>query len=153
MRLVKWSATFVGLVALFMAYRVFALTREGSMLWFVLDRSAVLVENGKPVSGWLHREWKGRALIFTRSSRPAGRSSYLVTSGRRGTFVEGCNGWTAMRSPVLPFPVFVSDALPCPGWVGGEHPSTTPFFGQAILKDNDVEFADERGRRLEARWR
>jgi hypothetical protein len=150
-RLTKWVSIFVGLLAMFVTYRLIALTQDGEMLWFVLDGRAKLIENGMQVEGWLHREWKDRVLIITRKRGPIGRESYLVNpGGTRGPFVEGCDGWTAMRLPVWPFPVFVSDALPCPGWRLPEHPTLS---SKAMLISNSLEFVDERGRRLQVRWK
>ena len=149
MRLIKWLSVLATLLCLFVAYRLLALTKSGEMIWFALDRRAVLIENGKQVDGWLHREWNGRVLIVTRNKGPAGKVSYLVMTGRRSPFVEGCDGWTAIRSPVLPFPTFVSDALPCPGWRMPEHPT---LLGKALLTANSVEFMDEEQRMLQARW-
>jgi hypothetical protein len=150
-RLIKWVSILVGLLAIFVTYRLIALTQDGEMLWFVLDSRAKLIEDGMQVEGWLHREWKDRVLIVTRKGGPVGRESYLVIpGGRRGPFVEGCDGWTAMRLPVLSFPVFVSDALPCPGWRLPEH---STLYSQAMLSSNSVEFVDERGRRLQVRWK
>ena len=147
-RLIKWVSIFAGLVAMFLTYRFLALTQDGEMLWFVIDSRAKLMEDGMPVEGWLHREWKDRVFIVTRKSGLGGRQSYLVSpSGRRGGAVEGCDGWTATRLPVLPFPAFVSDELPCPGWALPEHPT----HSTATLSSDSLEFVDERGRRLQVR--
>ena len=149
-RFIKWVSLLVGLLAMFVAYRLVVLTQTGEMIWFVLDGRAKLIEDGMQVKGWLHREWRGQALIITRKGGPVGRESYLVAPGRRGgRFVEGCDGWTAMRLPVFPFLVSVSDALPCPGWRLPEHPK---LYGTAILSSGSLEFVDERGRRLQVRW-
>jgi hypothetical protein len=140
----------VGLLAIFVGYRLVALTQNGEMLWFVADGRAKLFENGEPVDGWLHREWKNRVLIVTRKDGQ-GRESYLVISGsRRDPFVEGCDGWTAPHLAVLPFPVFVSDALPCPGWRLPEHAT---LFGRPMLSSTSVQFVDERGQTLQVRWK
>jgi hypothetical protein len=150
-RLINWVSIFVGLVAMFVTYRLITLTQDGEMLWFVLDGRPKLTEDGMQVEGWLHREWKNRFLIITRKGGPAGSESYLVIpDGRRGPFVEGCDGWTAMRLPVLPLPVLVSDALPCPGWRLPEHPR---LHSKAMMSTNSFEFVDERGGRLQVRWR
>ena len=147
----RWVSIFVGLLAMFVGYRLIALTEDGEMLWLVLDGRAKLIEDGMQVEGWLHRDWKDRALIVTRKGVPLGRASYLVgPGGRRGAFVEGCDGWTAMRLPILPFPVFVSDVLPCPGWRLSEHPT---LHNKAMLSADSLEFVDGRGRRLQVRWK
>jgi hypothetical protein len=78
-RLIKRVSIFVGLLALFVIYRLIALTQDGEMLWFVLDGRAKLIEDGMQVEGWLHRQWKGRILIVTRKGGPLGRESYLVS--------------------------------------------------------------------------
>ena len=148
-RLIKWVSIFVGLLAMFVIYRLIAMTQDGEMLWFVLDGRAKLIDEGMQVEGWLHRERKDRVLIITRKGGPVGRESYLVIpGGKRGPFVEGCDGWTAMRLPVIPFPVLVSDALPCPGWRLPEHPT---LYSKATLSSNWLEFLDETGRRLQVR--
>jgi len=150
-RLIKWVSIFVGVLAVFVTYRLIALTHDGEMLWFVLDGSVELREDGKQIEGWLHREWKNQVLIITRKGGPLGRESYLVIpGGRRGPFVEGCDGWTAMRLPVLPFPATVSDALLCPGWRFPEHPTLS---GEVTLGSNSFEFVDDEGRRLQVRWK
>jgi len=121
------------------------------MLWFVVDGRAKLFENSKQVNGWLHREWRDRAFIVTRKGGHIGSGSYLVLpDSRRGPFVEGCDGWTAAHLPVLPFPVFVSDALPCPGW---RLPAHAMPFGRAMLSSTSVEFVDERGQTLQVLWK
>jgi hypothetical protein len=136
---------------MFVTYRLIAMTQDEQILWFVLDRRAKLTEDGMQVEGWLHREWKDRVLIITRKGDPVGRESYLVLPGSRvGPFAEGCDGWTAMRLPVLPFLLLVSDALPCPGWRLPEHPMP---YSKAMLSSNSLEFVDERGRRLQVRWK
>lgn len=143
-------STFVGLLALYVAYGLVEMSRDDEMLWLVLNRKAVLIEDGKRIDGWLHREWKGPILIMTRESGPAGRESYLIfPRGRHVPVVEDCDGWTAMHLPILPFPLIVSDVLTCPGWRLPEHPA---LLGKAALSSHSVEFVDERGRSLEARW-
>lgn len=148
-RLAKCLSISLGLIGAFLAYRLVALTKDGEMLWFFLDRKAVLTENGKQVDGWLHREWRDQAFLITRTSGLGGRESYLVVPGR-GPVVEGCDGWTAIGLPVLPFPSSVSDALPCPGWRLPEHPILT---GKATVSSTSLKFFDERGRLLQVRWR
>lgn len=142
---------FVAFLTIFLSHRLVVVTQAGEIRWFVLDGSAEVIEDGTQVEGWMHRDRKGWAFIITRNDRPAGRESYLVIPyGRRGPIVEGCDGWTAARMPVLPFPVFVFDALPCPGWRLPEHPT---LYGRAVVSSNSLEFADEKGRRLQVRWK
>jgi|SRR5579862_215391 len=150
-RLIIWLSILTGLFAIFVTYRLIVLTQEGAMLWLVLDSGANLTEDGVQIKGWLHREWKGRFLIVTRNGGPAGRESYIVLpSSRRGAFVQDCDEWTATRLPVLPFPEFVSDALSCPGW---GLPLHFTHYSPPTISSNSVEFVDERGRRLQIRWK
>jgi hypothetical protein len=149
--LIKLVSVLVCLLAMLVTYRLIALTRDGGMFWLVLDGSAELVEDGTQVEGWLHHEWKDRFLIVTRKAGPAGRESYFVSPvGRRGPFVEGCDGWTAMNMPVLPFVVAVYDAVFCPDWRLPDHPV---LYGNAFVNSHSVEFEDERGKRLRVQWK
>lgn len=150
-RLLKGVSILAGVVAMFVGYRLLVLTNDGEMAWFVLDGRARLIEDGKPVDGWLHREWRDRVFLITLNSDSDERRSYLVIPvTRRGPLVEGCDGWTAARLPITPFPVLVSDALPCPGWRLPVHP---PLFGEAMLSSTSLEFVNERGRRLQVVWK
>ena len=77
---------------MFATYRLTALTQDGEMLWFALDGGAKLLEDGKQVEGWLHREWRDRVLIITRKGGHVGRESYLVIPSDEAEAMEAKRG-------------------------------------------------------------
>src|SRR5580700_1131302 len=107
-----------GAVVIFIAYRLVVMTRNDELLWFVINRSGVLVAEGRPADGWLHREWKGQFLLVTRHRQDGWRKSYLITfpPDLNKTHVQSCGNWTAPHFPLFPFPVLSSDVVLCLGW-------------------------------------
>jgi hypothetical protein len=144
-----------GALLMFMAYRFIVLTKNDTVLWFVIERKAALTADGKPADGWLHRESKNRA-VFVTWNRSGKRASYLVTytSDPRRSYVQQCPEWTAPHFPIFSFPNFTSEALLCIGWNTEWNPERyTPMNPNVIVGTGTFEFAADDGSVIQARWK
>ena len=142
-----------GALLMFIAYRLIVLTHDGEVLWFIIQRNAALTADGKPADGWLHREWKDRAVVVT-WNRLGKRASYLVTSPSdpRRAYVQECGEWTAPHFPIFLFPAFTSDVLICIGWNTEWHPERhTRMNPNVIVGAGTFEFAAEDRSVIQAR--
>ena len=150
--------TLIAVVVLFVAYRLVVLTQSDELLWFVIDRSGALVADGRPAEGWLHREWKGRYLIVTRSRHGGWRKSHLITfpTDRNKTYVQSCGNWTAPHFPLFPFLVLSSDVVLCLGWQEVDLPAffrSQPPDRHVVVGAHSVRFIAEDGNAVLASWK
>ncbi len=125
----------------------------GYTAYYVIVPSASLYINGKPISGWLHRNKKLQAYIVTLNGDK--HESYLVSaSNEYGGSVHSCGDWTASRFPI----VAIGDVNPpCLSFFYVEEstnstPRTEPAERKLTFGPQFLEFTTDDGSRLRTSW-
>lgn len=142
----------LSIFVLFAGWRFVVMTQNEEMLWFVIERHAVLTLDGRIIEGWVHREWKHPFVIVTRNSSGL-RESYLVamSSNPRETYVDRCGDWIAPHFPIFPFPVATSDGLACLGWSSAWHPEQHRPIKLSVGNAGALDFIAEDGAAIRVR--
>jgi hypothetical protein len=142
----------LGVLVLFISDRIIVLSRSGELLWFVIQRHAVVTFDGHPSNVSVHREWKNPYFIVTRN-RSGKRESYFVAAYAPRAFVQNCDGWTAPRLPIFPFLVISSEFVDCDGLNGLKDRKKAALpDARVTVGEHWLRFTDEDGSIVQVHW-
>lgn len=149
-RVLVWST--VATVLLIIALLMYT-TAKGRLIWFRSLEGVVITEDGKAVSGSLHRSASGEVLIATRRLPQRTESYWIILPGVKPGRVVSCGEWSA---PALPL-FFISNLKPPCFLPIEERPVSKPYGGptdrQLMVGSSTLTFTADDGRRLQASWR
>ncbi len=129
---------------------------SGEYAWFFLVPGTKLLDDGKQISGWVHRGGnEGNSAMIVTLAHGARRETYWVdlpTEKLGG--VSRCDLWGSSRFPILVF----GDVVPsCVFDAGGDQEDGLPHRSQPAKRDlaagaKWVEFTADDGSRVRASW-
>jgi hypothetical protein len=112
----------------------------------------VITEDGKAVTGSLHRSEAGQAFILTRRLPQRKESYWIVLPGVRPGHVSSCGVWSA---PALPL-FFISNLKPPCFLPIEEGPGLKPYAGPAdrklVVGRSTLTFLADDGKQLQSSW-
>jgi len=139
LRTAVWTVT----AALALAGLVIAkLMVSGTTAVFLVAPTVRVAANGKPISGWVHREVHGHSVIVTRNDNCKRESYLVVLPTERHGFVRSCGAWTASRFPLV---VMRDYNPPCRSW---GQPISEPLDPNLVVNRNSIGFTADDGRHL-----